>query len=68
MTMSVMINGSEHRLAEGATLEEVVASLGVPPKGLAVAVNREVVPASRWAVTVLKPGDRVEVLRATAGG
>jgi len=49
---------------------------GVPPtgaagaaaKGIAVALNGEVVPRSAWDVTDLRPGDRVEVLTAAQGG
>jgi len=49
---------------------------GVPPtggagaaiKGIAVAVNGEVVPRSAWETTGLHPGDRVEVLTAAQGG
>ena len=49
---------------------------GVPPteaagaasKGIAVAVNGEVVPRSAWSTTRLHPGDRVEVLTAAQGG
>lgn len=66
--MIVVVNGSEAEVPDGATLEEVVLSLGSGAKGVAAAVNREVVPASRWARTALKPRDRVEVLQATSGG
>jgi sulfur carrier protein len=49
---------------------------GVPPtgaagaaaKGIAVALNGEVVPRSAWDATDLRPGDRVEVLTAAQGG
>jgi sulfur carrier protein len=37
-------------------------------RGIAVALNGEVVPRSAWEVTGLRPGDRVEVLTAAQGG
>jgi sulfur carrier protein len=37
-------------------------------RGIAVAVNGEVVPRTAWAGTPLRDGDRVEVLSATQGG
>ena len=37
-------------------------------RGIAVALNGEVVPRSAWDVTDLRPGDRVEVLTAAQGG
>jgi sulfur carrier protein len=66
--MVVLVNGKELEVAERASLAEVVRSLGIGGKGTAVAVNREVVPASLWARTELSAGDRVEVLHAAAGG
>jgi sulfur carrier protein len=38
------------------------------PRGVAVAVNGEVVPRTDWPATVLRGGDRVEVLSAAQGG
>jgi len=37
-------------------------------KGVAVAVNDEIVPRVWWETTNLRPGDRVEVVRAVQGG
>ena len=43
-------------------MDDVVVRLRRGKSGLAVAVNDEVVPRSRWASTALQAGDRVEVL------
>jgi sulfur carrier protein len=37
-------------------------------RGIAVAVNGEVVPRSAWATTTVAAGDQVEVLTAAQGG
>lgn len=37
-------------------------------RGVAVAVNEEVVPRSAWDETPVRDGDRVEVLNAAQGG
>jgi sulfur carrier protein len=68
--MQVMLNGQERTLPDGATVESVVCELGAPEsgRGVAVAVNGEVVPRSAWPDTVLRPGVRVEVLTAVQGG
>jgi sulfur carrier protein len=55
-------------LGPGSTVAAVVAELGTPPAGRAVAVNGEIVPRSQWAEVVLAPEDRVEVLTAAQGG
>ena len=46
------------------------AALGVEPRarGVAVAVNGEVVPRSAWEARRVADGDRVEALTAMQGG
>lgn len=62
------LNGEIVGLAEPATIEGVVDGLGRGRSGMAVAVNGEVVPRSRWPATKLSDGDQVEVLNAVQGG
>ncbi|HVX22039.1 MAG TPA: sulfur carrier protein ThiS [Acidimicrobiales bacterium] len=66
--MNVTVNGRPADLAEGATVADVVATLCDSDRGVAVAVDREVVPRSRWAATPLAAGALVEVVTAAAGG
>jgi sulfur carrier protein len=67
--MTVSVNGSPAPLPTPATVAGLVATLpGTGPRGIAVAVNGEVVPRSAWDTTGLQPGDRVEVLIAAQGG
>lgn len=62
------VNGEDVELAAGTTVADVVARLGAGPRGVAVAVDREVVPRSRWAQHLVADGARVEVVTAAAGG
>ena len=64
------VNGEPRDVPADCTVAAVVADVGVAPDelGVAVAVDGDVVPRSRWAATPLTPEARVEVLRATAGG
>ena len=68
--MQILVNGAERSLPEGSTVEELLATLGAPDsgRGVAVAVNGEVVPRSQWGASELSPGVRVEVLTAVQGG
>jgi sulfur carrier protein len=68
--MRVLLNGSETELAEGTTVQTALESLDLPAagRGVAVAVDAEVVPRGQWAATELHDGARVEVLRAIQGG
>ncbi|HYV15766.1 MAG TPA: sulfur carrier protein ThiS [Conexibacter sp.] len=68
--MIVRLNGADCELPDGATVAAAVASLGVAPdaRGVAVAVDREVVPRGAWAATQLTSGAQVEILTAIQGG
>jgi sulfur carrier protein len=70
MTMSVTINGDRRELPAGATVASVIEALpGVPDgRGVAVAVEGEVVPRTQWPSTELQDGARVEVVVAVQGG
>jgi sulfur carrier protein len=68
--MNVLLNGEATRLDDGATVEAALAALDLPGagRGVAVAVDAEVVPRGEWATHELSDGARVEVLRAIQGG
>ena len=68
--MRVLLNGAEAELADGATVQAAVEALELPAagRGVAVAVDAEVVPRGQWGATELHDGARVEVLRAIQGG
>jgi len=70
MSLSVTINGDRRELPAGATVASVVASLpGAPDgRGVAVAVEGEVVPRVQWPNVELRDGARVEVVVAVQGG
>jgi len=62
------VNGAPREVPAGCTLEALLAFLGMETKRVAVAVNRAVVPRSRYESQRLAPGDRVEILEAVGGG
>lgn len=68
--MRATVNGEPRDLPAGATVADLVALLvgDRGPRGVAVAVNGEVVPRSEWATRVLGEDDRAEVLGAVQGG
>ena len=70
MSVEVTVNGQTRELPERATVEAAVREAGVaePGRGVAVAVDGEVVPRGEWATVTLERGQRVEVLRAVQGG
>jgi sulfur carrier protein len=65
----VMLNGERHELRDPATVEVAVLATGAPDgRGVAVAVDGEVVPRGEWATTEVRDGQQVEVLHAVQGG
>lgn len=66
--IELTVNGEPRRLDLGTTVAEFVDEVGCGRRGVAVAVNEEVVSRSAWEVTELVAGDRIEILRAAQGG
>jgi thiamine biosynthesis protein ThiS len=69
--MKLQINGDERDFSDvpaSLTLAALVAKLGLKPDRVAVELNRDIVPRDRWAATLLKEGDRLEVVHFVGGG
>jgi len=66
----IVLNGQRTELDGGEPLEAALARVGVAreARGVAVAVDGEVVPRSQWRHFTLRDGARVEVLTAMQGG
>lgn len=65
----ITVNGQPREIPDGTAVAAVVAELlGTPVRGVAVAVNGEVVPRTAWDTVTVAAGDRVEVLTASQGG
>lgn len=66
--MMIDLNGEPVELDQPATVAALVARAGADRRGVAVAVDGEVVPRSAWDRTELSDGQRVEVVGAIQGG
>ena len=68
--MRIELNGEVWELPAGATLDAAVRETGAEQgaRGVAVALDGEVVPRGEWEATALREGQRVEVLAAIQGG
>jgi len=66
----ITVNGTEARLPAGARIADVLDALGVEPgrRGVAIAIDGEVVPRTQWDTTSLTADARVEVVQAIQGG
>jgi sulfur carrier protein len=68
--MRVTVNGRDLELADGSTVDAAAAEVGIEPsgRGVAVAVDGEVVPRALLDSTVLSDGQRIEIVAAIQGG
>jgi sulfur carrier protein len=66
----VMVNGERRELPSSATVASVIELLDVGDgaRGVAVALNGEVVTRARWPQTELHDGARIEIVAAIQGG
>src|SRR6185369_10186739 len=69
-SIRIELNGEAHELPKGATLDVAVRASGAGEggRGVAVALDGEVVPRGEWERTLLREGQAVEVLAAIQGG
>jgi thiamine biosynthesis protein ThiS len=68
MTMTVIVNGEARELADGTTVASMLDALVLRRATAAVERNGEPVAPSEYAATTLHDGDRIELVRAAAGG
>ena len=66
--MQIHLNGQRHTLDGEPTLDDLVATLGLTGRRIAIEVNEAIVPRSQHTATRLADGDRVEVVHAIGGG
>jgi len=66
--MTVTVNGTPMELPDGLTIDGLLAHLNVRREYTAVAWNREVTPKHEYASSVLRDGDKVEIVRPMGGG
>jgi len=66
--MRVIANGKARDLTEGSNVEQLIRELGLDPRYVIVERNGEPVERRRYADTTVAEGDRLELVRAVAGG
>lgn len=66
--MKASVNGEEYDLPDGVTVAQLLAHVRAPQRGIAVAKNDCVVRRSAFEEERINEGDRIEIIRAVAGG
>lgn len=66
--MKIKLNGEDLELQDGATVADICPKLGIDSKGVAFAIDGEVVMRDDWANTTLVEAVEVMMIRAACGG
>jgi sulfur carrier protein len=67
--MNIYINSKLQELPAQAKLTDALGALNISAqKGIAIAINNNVIPRGEWDTHVLQDADKVTLIRATQGG
>ena len=66
--MNIKVNNKMVTVPEGSSLFQLSQALELPEKGVAVAVNNQMVPRADWLDKKLAENDQVVVIKAACGG
>ena len=66
--MHITLNGNSRHIAPGQTLHDLVLSMNLDPAVVVAELNSDIVPGTQFVATVLRDGDRLELLSFVGGG
>ncbi|NSL89300.1 sulfur carrier protein ThiS [Chitinophaga solisilvae] len=67
--MEVLVNNKLYAVQQGITIAALLQFIQLSAhKGIAVAVNNQVVPKTAWDQQQVEPADNITIIRATQGG
>lgn len=66
--IEIELNGEAFQVKAESTIADLLETLGLSGKRLAIEYNLEILPKSQHAATLLQPQDRVEIVHAIGGG
>ena len=66
--MQIQVNGERHELSDESLLSDLLKELSLALERVAVELNSQVVRRKEWPKTILRDGDRVEIVHFVGGG
>lgn len=66
--MTLIVNGEPKECPNGISLAQFIESLQLKADRVAVELNRQIAARNRWSETLLKEGDRLEIVHFVGGG
>ncbi len=68
MVMNIVVNGEAKILETPINVGDLLQDMGLAGRRVAVEINLEIIPRSRYSEQLLQNNDRVEIVRAIGGG
>ena len=70
MSITIHVNGEDRDVRENLSITELLIELNIDSEqsGIAIALDREVIPKSAWKTTEVLEDSEVEIIRAVQGG
>lgn len=65
---SIVLNGETRKIDDNCSIEQLLKSLDLENKRLAVEINQAIIPRSHFSDHILNDSDRVEIVQAIGGG
>lgn len=66
--MNLVINGEDKEFSDSITVSDLIGKLGAKGDRVAVELNRNILPRAQWSATLLKDGDKLEIVHFVGGG
>jgi thiamine biosynthesis protein ThiS len=66
--IEIIVNGETRKIAEGASVADLINQLELSPQRLAIELNLSILPRAKWDETGLQSGDRLEIVHFVGGG
>jgi thiamine biosynthesis protein ThiS len=66
--MTIVLNGEKQQVNNNTTVSQLLTSLNLENKRLAVEINQQIIPRSEFDNHILVDSDRVEIVQAIGGG
>jgi|TARA_B100001029_G_scaffold142447_1_gene122053 thiamine biosynthesis protein ThiS len=66
--MEITLNGEKFTLETGSNIVNLIDKLDLDVDKLAIERNLEIVPKSKFAMTIIEEGDKLEIVHFIGGG
>lgn len=66
--MNILLNGNPREEPAELTVAQLLSRLEMPPRGIAVELNQQIIPRNRHAEHKVRDGDRIEIVSLVGGG